>query len=161
IETNRDTISAVQGLAAQLRPHLLDDLGIGAALDWLVGDIGKRGGTQISVSCELGDRGLGPDISITVFRIVQESLGNVLRHASAKEAVVRVRKTGDLLSLSITDDGVGISDTQRNNPSAFGIIGMKERVQLHGGSFSVLGSPTGGTVVSVTIPLPAREDSKP
>ncbi len=160
IETNRDTISAVQGLAAQLRPHLLDDLGIGAALDWLVGDIGKRGGTRISVSCELGERGLDPDIAITLFRIVQESLGNVLRHASAKEATVRILSTGELLSLSITDDGVGISDMQRSNPGSFGIIGMKERVQLHGGSFSVLASPTGGTVVSVAIPLSAREDRK-
>ncbi len=161
IELNRETISAVQGLAAQLRPRLLDDLGIGAALDWLVGDIGKRGGTRISVSCELGDQGLDPDIATTVFRIVQESLGNVLRHASAQEAIVKIQRTGDLLSLSVADDGIGISNEQKSNPGSFGIIGMKERVQLYGGSFSVLGSPSGGTIVSVAFPLSAKEDRKP
>ena len=100
--------------------------------------------------------------SFTLFRILQESLANVARHAAAGRVGVRLEERGRRLELSVEDDGTGITRSQSESPTSFGIIGMRERVSMLGGTFEIKGSQGNGTTVRVTIPLrpPRRAPSR-
>jgi signal transduction histidine kinase len=152
IELNKETISAVQGLSSQLRPRLLDDIGLKAALEWLVSDLGKRANPKLSLVCELDDGPLDPEVATTLFRLVQESLSNILRHAEARGADLTIRQEGDRIALTIEDDGIGIGAEQRDDPHSYGLIGMRERVLRLGGSFSIIGEAGKGTTIRVILP---------
>jgi signal transduction histidine kinase len=143
----------VRTLALGLRPSMLDDLGLQAALEWHVRDFMSR--YPIHVDLEMtGDFDRLPDSHRTcVYRVVQEALTNCVRHADAHTVSINVSANGDQLILSVRDDGVGLNPSHRGR--GLGLIGIEERVkELHG---SVVISPAGprGTVVAVALPLPA------
>lgn len=145
----------LQRLIADLRPSHLDDLGLDATLRWYVGEIQKRVPLQVDVSITGERLELSSEVKTTLFRIVQEALTNVIKHAAAESARVEVRYTPDGVSVLVSDDGVGfdlrkIAASQR---TSWGLIGMQERASLLGGRFEIASAPGKGTHVQVFIPL--------
>lgn len=146
------TVAATRRIAADLRPLLLDDLGLVPALEWLAQNFSQRHGVQ----CELavGDAlDLPEPYATAVFRIVQECLVNVARHASAKRAVVRIEHTPSRLSLQVSDDGVGFQVAAPRKPQSLGLMGLRERAQLLKGQLQIDSQPGQGTCLRVDIPL--------
>ena len=143
------TIESVRQLAAELRPQLLDELGLIDAVRWQLVEYEKR--TGIRCSMELPETAIdwSQDQSIAAFRIVQESLTNVLRHADAKNVVVKVGTSGDTIVLEIIDDGRGITEKQAAGGASFGLLGMRERARMFGGTFRIESREGGGTIVTV------------
>jgi PAS domain S-box-containing protein len=148
------TIRMVQRISAELRPRMLDDLGLGPALEWLAGDFSRRLGIACGTEVSIASSRIGGNAATTVFRIVQESLTNVARHARASRVSIRLREEEERLELEVVDDGIGISESAAAGPRSFGLIGLRERVQELGGEFTIDGRPGAGTRVSVTIPFP-------
>ncbi len=148
------TIQVVQRLSAELRPGLLDDLGLLAAMEWQAEEFQKRTG----IACELsvGDQeiDLDPERSTAIFRIFQETLTNITRHADATSVRVNLAKKGPKLELTIKDNGKGISQQKISDPKSLGLIGIKERVHFLGGDIDIKGIRNKGTTVTVSIPLP-------
>ena len=154
MELTDTTIHKVRKISTDLRPGILDDIGLAAAIEWHGGDVGERSGIQFSFDL-LEDLQLDEQRSTAFFRIFQESLTNVMRHSRAKHVHVSLRKEGNFLLLSIEDDGRGIAPHEISNPRSVGILGMKERAAVFGGEVSIIGVPEKGTTVRVRIPLPA------
>jgi signal transduction histidine kinase len=147
------TITLIRRIASDLRPQLLDDLGLAAALEWLVSEFGKRTGVQCRFSCRPPDLEVPRDMATALFRIVQEGLTNVSRHAQAGCVAVLVEAGGGLLKAQVRDDGVGITQAQARSPEAFGLIGMRERAQHFGGRVDIRGRRGAGTTLTVELPV--------
>ncbi|WP_233837811.1 PAS domain-containing sensor histidine kinase [Paraburkholderia sp. ZP32-5] len=144
---------ALRRISANLRPPLLDDLGLAAALDWLAEDFTKRYGVQANVHLEPAEPEFGEFATTALFRIVQEALTNVARHANASHVRVELTCTGLLLSLYIEDDGVGADLDRPPEKHSFGLLGIRERVrQLHG-NVTFSSSPGNGFRVSIQVPV--------
>jgi signal transduction histidine kinase len=150
------TIERVQRLASRLRPGLLDDLGLTAAIEWLSADCGRHSGIRCDVSVDGPEPRIGPRSTTAIFRIVQEALTNVARHASASRVTVRLRETGGHIEVLVEDDGTGISEAQASDARSFGLLGIRERVQAIGGRVLIRGEPGKGTSVHVTVTLPSE-----
>jgi signal transduction histidine kinase len=150
-----ENVRFVRKIATELRPGVLDQVGLAAALEWQARDFAAR--TQIHCDLHLGPvrSGLGPDLSTAVFRIFQEALTNVSRHAKARSIQVDLREEESVLSMVVRDDGAGISPGDASGEASIGILGMRERAHLVGGELEVAGAPGRGTTVSVRIPLGA------
>jgi signal transduction histidine kinase len=146
-------IQTVKNIATALRPAILDSLGLFAAIGWLVEDFCKRSGLAFEVSVPEDTPMPDRKLSIALFRIVQESLTNVARHAKATKVTLRLAQSPESLTLTVQDDGCGISPTQTADKLSIGLAGMQERAMAFGGTFTVLGSPGAGTTVSVHIPM--------
>jgi len=151
-----ETVKAVRNLSRELRPAVLDDIGLAAALDSQLGEFHERTG----IDCELdlggeGDVPIEPERATALFRIIQEAMTNVAQHAGAKHVVIRFDRAEDSVALTIEDDGRGISDEQRQDPRSLGLIGMRERARNWGGSVEITGRPGRGTRIRVLIPQPA------
>ena len=148
-----DGIAVTRRITEDLRPTLLDNLGIAAALEWLVRGTCERAGLVSTLN--LDDRGepLPPDVSIALFRIVQEALTNVVKYAKAKNVAVDLVRSAGGVSLEFRDDGVGLPDTALANRLSHGIAGMRQRVRALHGEFSIHGTPGKGTVIDVHLPL--------
>ncbi len=147
------TIQTVQKISAELRPGLLDDLGLIPALEWLVQDFQNR--TNIKCQAFLNCEGIdfSPDISTALFRIAQEALTNVTRHAQADEVEISFRELGDdKLELEIRDNGKGIREDDVFAPTSLGLMGMRERLHPFNGVVSLAGLPDQGTTLLVTFP---------
>ena len=147
------TIQTVQRLSGELRPGLLDDLGLAAAIEWQAEEFQQRTGIFCAVGVDLHDLTLNKDPVTALFRIFQEALTNVIRHAQATAVEVRLRTVGVRLLLEIADNGKGITATDTANPSAFGLIGMRERAIAIRGEFAIKGQPGRGTTVTVSLPI--------
>ena len=147
-----DSITLVKSIAYQLRPIILDDLGLKEALEWEAAEFQKRTGIVCELSCK-DDLDLGREESAAVFRILQEALTNVTRHAKASMVDVRLGTNGKNLTLRIADNGKGIlaGDTQKSK--SLGIVGMKERALFLGGYLNVSAAEGGGTIVALEVPL--------
>ena len=148
------TVSATRRIAADLRPMLLDDLGLLPAIEWLVADFTRRS----SVACELSvdedlELQLREPYATAVFRIVQESLANVAKHAAASQVRVSLGKVSDGVMLRVQDNGCGFFTLAPRKPQSLGLTGLRERAQLLGGSATVQSAPGQGTCVEVYIPL--------
>ncbi len=148
-------IQSVQRMATSLRPAVLDALGLVDALEWQVRDFRRRSGLRcdLSISPETVQLEIPSDASTALFRIIQEVLTNVLRHANAKDVSIRLYVDGEALFLEIQDTGIGITEENLAGVTSYGIRGMEERVSLLGGEFYVSGFPEKGTTVQVTIPI--------
>lgn len=153
------TIDSVHRIITELRPILLDDLGLSAAIEWQAGEFQNRSGIGCDVYVDCRDGSISKDLATTVFRIFQETLTNIARHSGASEVWVRLTQDGNELSLEVTDNGKGISRKQLENQRSFGIIGIRERVTMWNGTFRITGKHNRGTTVTVTIPL-GREDTR-
>jgi signal transduction histidine kinase len=147
------TLDTVRRIATELRPSVLDQLGLHAAIEWQGQDFARR--TRIPVDLDVTDGNASiPDlVASSAFRILQESLTNVARHERASRVVIRLTVTPHQLTLEITDDGVGIAPQRLEGTASLGLVGMRERALGCGGELRVSGRPTLGTTVSLTIPL--------
>ncbi|NML31885.1 PAS domain-containing sensor histidine kinase [Paraburkholderia antibiotica] len=146
---------ALRRIAADLRPPVLDDLGLAAALSWLAEDFTKRYGVQASVHLEPAEPVFGEFASTALFRIVQEALTNVARHANARRVRIEMTATEPTVSLDIEDDGTGVELEQTAQKNSFGLLGIRERVrQLHG-QVSFASSPGHGFRMSIQLPADA------
>ncbi|MFB0515404.1 MAG: PAS domain S-box protein [Candidatus Neomarinimicrobiota bacterium] len=157
-ELSNSMIQTVKRITSELRPAILDDLGVAAAIDWELGEFHKRTGIKCDLKLEPEDIVLDPDRSTAVYRIFQETLTNVSRHAQASTVTVTLRLRRKKLNLEIGDDGVGISEEQITNSRSLGLIGMHERAVQFGGEVRIEGREGQGTTVSVTIPLDNGEN---
>jgi|RhiMethySRZTD1v2_1073278.scaffolds.fasta_scaffold503517_2 PAS domain S-box-containing protein len=151
------TVGSVRRIAADLRPLMLDDLGLADAAAWLVEDFETRSGVRCRLDKSEGDAldGIARDVATTVYRALQESLTNVARHSAAKSAWVLLRIEDGALRLEVEDDGRGMPAVPQAGNRSLGLKGMRERVQYHGGILEVSRAPRGGTRVKVRVPLPA------
>lgn len=150
------TVQTTRRIAADLRPGLLDDLGLGAALEWETRQFGARTGCSCSFDDRIGHLPLPRDLSTALFRIFQEVLTNVARHAEATHVHADLLIRGDNLVLQVRDDGRGIRPEELENPRSLGLLGMRERVLPWGGRVSLEGRPDEGTTVTVTVPVAAH-----
>lgn len=141
----------------ELRPTLLDNLGLGTAIEWQVREVCDASGLGAEVRVPQEAAPLPPQVAIALFRIVQEALTNIVRYAKARNVEVELLQTADAVSLVITDDGVGLPDGAQNNRLSHGINGMRQRVRALQGEFSIHGRPGKGTTIEVNIALgPSR-----
>ena len=147
------TQSTTRNLVTELRPQLLDELGLRAGIEWLIRQTEQRSPVRCSLAADGALTELPPDVSTVAFRIVQEALTNVVRHAKAKQVDVRLMLRDDALDLAVSDDGIGLPMDGR--PSGFGLIGIRERVATRAGKMELRARAGGGTVLSVTLPLAA------
>ena len=147
------TIETVQKLSGELRPGMLDDLGLAAAIEWQAEEFQKRTGIECVVSLRSEETVLNRDQSTTLFRIFQETLTNVIRHARATKVEARLEEQNGIIVLEITDNGRGITAAEISDAKSFGLIGMRERVEFLDGEIAILGSPGKGTSIKVTLPL--------
>lgn len=149
-----EAIEMVRETCMDLRPASLDRFGLDAALRDEATRIEEVGGIKVGIDCAVPARSIDKDLASNLFRVVQESLTNVLRHAQATEARVVLRQRNDCLELTICDDGVGIQAENVAGRRSLGLVGMQERVRACGGMFDIGPGPEGGTQVRVHIPLP-------
>jgi two-component system, NarL family, sensor kinase len=150
-------IKHVRTISHLLHPPLLDEMGLLSALRWYTEGFQQRSGIQTRLEVPQEFPRLGAEVETAIFKITQESLTNVFRHSFAQSATVRLQERDGRVSVSIIDNGRGISgDLEALRPGSYGIgiIGIKQRVQDHGGQF-VLRSANPGTLVEVTIPIKA------
>jgi PAS domain S-box-containing protein len=148
-----DSIASVQRICSRLSPPILDELGIIAALEWQLGEFEKRFGIDTEFRSGLTDLEITRECSIAIFRIVQEALTNVARHAAASRVSVRLRKRHGNLLVTIEDNGKGISESQLTSSYSYGLLGMKERALAFGGEFAIKRGRRGGTEVIFSIPI--------
>jgi PAS domain S-box-containing protein len=146
-------VEKVQRISAQLRPAILDDLGIEAAIESHVEDFATWNGCRCKLDLAIADLKPRRDRDTAVFRIVQESLTNVARHAQASLVSVRAAVAADALKVEIEDNGVGIPDGKLKSPESLGLLGMRERAEAVGGSLSIRRRARSGTIVTLTVPL--------
>jgi len=146
------TMETVKRIYMDLRPGMLDHLGLPVAMDWQCQEFQKRTGIQCAVDVEPEDMEPSKDASITVFRILQETLTNVAKHSRATRVNVSLREVEDDLELVVTDNGRGIREEDLHKPKSFGLLGIRERVDFRGGEVKITGKKGKGTTVTVRMP---------
>jgi signal transduction histidine kinase len=168
-----EEIDGLRHLITELRPAALDDLGLAAALQALARRAQAVDGLDVQTEIDLGpesdqpgpetdQRRLDPELESTIYRVVQEALTNVSRHAQATQATIRIVERNGLIHASVTDDGQGLPEADRLGPrgdgleGGFGMSGMRERAELVGGELELVPAPSKGTVMRLTVPLAGR-----
>lgn len=147
------TTQSVQRISSELRPGLLDDLGLSAAVEWQAAEFQERTGIPCEIVSDPEDITLNHALSTAVFRIFQEAITNIARHANATEVKVVLRKEPGTVELTVGDNGKGITEKQISDERSFGLVGMRERVNYFGGDLTISGMPNKGTTVTASIPL--------
>jgi signal transduction histidine kinase len=147
------SVNSIRNIALLLRPSMLDDLGLIPALEWQAREVSRRTGVKIKVIDEDVPESLPDAVRTCIYRVVQEALNNISRHASARSAVVKVARAGDSLALTIEDDGSGFDPARARG---LGLLGMDERVKQLSGHLEVTSAPGKGTTLHVTLPIPAE-----
>lgn len=147
------TIQSVRRIATELRPGILDDLGLVAALEWQANEFQTRTGIQCIVTSTLQETQLDADLNTAFFRIFQETLTNVMRHANATKVEVRSTEVDGEVVLTVHDNGRGITPEEISDTRSIGLLGMEERAGLLGGTIEFAGEPGQGTTVTVRIPI--------
>ncbi len=163
------TVRLVRKLSTELRPGILDDLGIAAAIEWQLQEFEERTGIKSVLVSNISDGKRDQEISTVAFRILQESLTNIIRHAGATKVQVQLSEANGNLLMRVQDNGRGITEKEINKDMSLGLLGMKERAALLGGEFDIHGIPGEGTIVRLRIPLSeggrplmkVQEDSPP
>ncbi|MDD4953122.1 MAG: sensor histidine kinase, partial [Desulfovibrionaceae bacterium] len=156
-----ETIGSVQRISRELRPGLLDDLGLASAVKWQAGEFEKRTGIRVELSADQVDLPLDSERVTNLYRVFQEALTNAARHSGASLVKVRLHRTGDMAVMEVQDNGSGITRTAMSAAESFGLIGMRERVHAMRGVLEISGSPETGTKVWVGIPLrPGKEGGR-
>ena len=146
-------IASVRKIATELRPQILDDLGLEAAVEWQVQEFEKRTGIKCQFTCSLKQIDLGTDRATAVFRIFQETLTNIVRHADATQVDIHLREEGDKLVLEVQDNGRGMTGRELSGTRSLGLLGMRERATMLDGEVNIIGRQGKGTTVAVRIPL--------
>jgi len=148
------TVASTRRISAELRPLVLDDLGLSAALDWLARDFSGRSGLEVSIDIGPDEWVLDNALATTIFRIAQESLTNVARHAEATRVRISLAQSGGQLILAVADNGRGMAPDATEKRGHFGLLGIAERVRAFAGELQISSRPGEGTTLSVSIPLP-------
>ncbi len=148
-----DTAKTIKRISSDLRPGLLDDLGLIAAIEWEIQEFEKRTGIHCQMNLHPEELILKKNMTTAVFRIFQETLTNITRHANATRIYVNLKTRDNHFELTIRDNGKGITENEISDPKSFGIIGMKERVEYLGGKIKINGIPSNGTTVRLSIPM--------
>lgn len=149
------TIHAIRRVATELRPGILDTLGLIAAIEWQSSEFQERTGIFCEVKIELEETTMEPELTTVCFRIFQETLTNIIRHAQATHVEVKLSHHGDSLVLTVRDNGRGIAEKEIVNAHSIGLIGMRERAAHVGGDVLFFGLPGQGTTVTMRLPMPA------
>lgn len=147
------TVAATRRISSDLRPMMLDDLGLVPAAEWLVHDFQRRTGIVCELAIATAEIDLPSERATTVYRILQESLTNIAKHARATHAEVTLETESDTLILTVRDNGAGFDAAGPRAPRSFGLVGMRERVHLLGGEVRIESSPGKGTTVDARIPM--------
>jgi signal transduction histidine kinase len=148
-----EALNTVRRIARELRPSLIDDLGLVAAVEWQIGSFQDRSGLPCRLRRNLSDSNLPKPVAVEVFRILQEALTNILRHAQARGVKVWLYRAGTRLVMTVQDNGKGIGQAPLDSSKSLGIIGMQERAYHVGGTLRIWGRPGKGTSVRLQIPL--------
>src|SRR6185312_12965383 len=146
-------ISTIRRISSDLRPAIIDDLGLIAALEWKCNDFEEKMGIPCQFISNVKERKFENNFGINTYRILQETLTNISRHAAAKSVTVSVSENETELCLEIADDGKGISNENVSNGKTLGIIGMKERAALLGGKLTIEGAKNKGTRTKLILPI--------
>jgi PAS domain S-box-containing protein len=149
------SVAATRRIAADLRPLVLDDLGLVPALEWLVQNFTQRTGVACALDAD-EEMELGEPYATAVFRIVQESLANAAKHAQARKVSVALLLTEDAVTLEVRDDGIGFDPEAPRKPGSLGLAGLRERAQLAMGTVEIHSAPGAGARVKAVIPVPRR-----
>jgi PAS domain S-box-containing protein len=154
------TVNSVRRISAELRPLMLDDLGLADGIAWLVDDFSARSSVRTTLTMPEGGglEGLERNVANTLYRVLQESLTNVARHAGAQHAWIALVAEGNHVRLEVEDDGRGIGEEDLTRPRSLGLKGMRERVRYLGGTLEIGRAVRGGTRIAARVPrLPMRE----
>jgi PAS domain S-box-containing protein len=156
LKLSETTIGAVRRISSELRPSVLDDLGLAAAIEWQAQQFQAR--TGIMCHCELSVTNVDLDQkqSTAIFRILQEALTNILRHAQATSVEIAIKEESGEIVLTVSDNGRGITESEKSRLQSLGLLGMRERAHLIGGEIDIIGIDGGGTVVMVRVPTAKR-----
>jgi signal transduction histidine kinase len=147
------TLSSVRRISSELRPSVLDDLGLAAAIEWQTEQFQARTGIICRCECSLENLDLSREQSTAVFRILQEALTNILRHAQATSVDIVMKAEAAELVLTIMDNGRGITENQRSGKQSLGLLGMQERAHLIGGQINIVGTEGQGTLITIRVPI--------
>ncbi len=158
IELIDHTVESVQEISAKLRPGILDELGLVAAVEWQSQEFRSRTGIHCEYRLPRDDVTISEDKATALFRILQEALTNVARHSEAKRVSVTLKQEDSTLTLEVTDNGTGITPGQKDDPNSLGLLGMKERAVIFGGQVKIHGVSGKGTNVKVEMPLDTGEE---
>ena len=146
-----NTIKRMRKIVSELRPSMLDDLGLVPAIEWQVKEFQKRTGIRSRLRSNVEEADITPERSAAVFRVVQEALTNVMRHAKAKSVQIDLQKKNGLLKISVSDDGRGMKNGVITDIKSLGILGMKERILRIGGDFKIHSTLGSGTRVEIVL----------
>lgn len=155
------TILAIRRIATELRPGVLDTAGLLAALEWQANEFQTQTGIRCEVQADVKRTITNPELTTTFFRIFQETLTNVIRHAEATRVDVRLTEEGQQMVLEVKDNGLGITEDEIHRTESIGILGMRERASLLGGEVRVQGEPGRGTTVRVQLSCPPETAPTP
>lgn len=150
------TIANIRKIASELRPALLDDLGITAAVEWQAQRLSDQTGIVCQFECSFDGADLTPEQSTAVYRIVQEALTNIVRHSGAARSSITIEEDGGDFVLTVADNGKGITASEKSRRGSLGLWGMRERAHMAGGTIEITGSPQNGTEIVLRIPLVHR-----
>jgi len=161
MQTIDQTVKTVRRIATDLRPSLLDDFGIVAALEWQLQEFGERAGLEVHFHSNRDELDLSQDVSTAIFRVFQETLTNIARHAQASAIEVSLEAQPEALVLRVSDNGRGIDLSELDGNKSFGLVSMRERVQLLSGGLEITGAPGRGTTVLVRVPFASQLSEEP
>ena len=150
---SESTLETVRRISAELRPAVLDALGLPSAVDWLLKDFQARSEIQCRLIIEPEEIEVPPNLSIDIFRILQEALTNVLRHAQASSVEVNLKQKETQLELHVIDNGIGIPEEKVSQAGSLGLLGIHERLRPYGGVLRISGAPGKGTSVIAAVPI--------
>jgi len=150
------TVNSVSRICSELRPAILDDIGLSAAIEWQAGEFTSRTGIACNIQTKPRQIKLSEALSVAIFRIFQETLTNIVRHAQASEVDVQLRLTPNNFSMRVSDDGVGIEANEPHKFSSFGLLGVKERVRGFNGELTFCTGEKGGACLDIVIPTPTQ-----
>ncbi len=154
------TMNTLKRIYMDLRPGMLDHLGLAAAIRWQVGEFQKRSGIQCRLTIEPEEISIDGDLSTAIFRILQETLTNIMRHAEATRVTISLKKTKKNIDLVVRDNGKGISEEELSKINSFGLIGIRERAYSWGGTVVISGQTGRGTTIKVHIPYEKNGDMR-
>jgi signal transduction histidine kinase len=155
LERLDEVMVSVQRIVTELRPSVLDHLGLPDAVEWVSHEFAARTGLELELIIEVNGGSAPDSVASAVFRMLQEALTNVARHAGARHLTVALRQSATFLSLEVSDDGRGITVGELSGPRSLGLIGLRERARACGGTLEIRGLPGHGTTVSLHLPLAA------
>lgn len=147
-------IKTIHQISSELRPGILDDLGLTSAIEWQVSQFSKRTGIECELNINFSENhNITQEVSTAIYRILQEALTNIIRHANATKTWVNLMKYDDKIVLEVRDNGIGIAEENISNEKSYGLTGIRERTYLLGGVVDIYGSPNKGTTIVVNIPI--------